>query len=177
MRVFCTFLAGLAAVTLSLSAPAAFAAEKNIGKALAVVDHASAQGQVGKRTLSVGAPVYLGDHVTTDAKGTAQLLFKDGTRMVVGPNSELVLDAFVFRSAAPENQVAMRALSGAFRFITGHANKDAYLINTPSATMGVRGTEFDIAVTPNETSVLLYTGTAAVCGNNAGCTVATGAPE
>ena len=162
---------------LTLMGTAANPAEEDIGEALAVIDQASADGEVGERTLSVGAKVYLGDKVATDDQGQAQLLFQDGTRMVVGPNSELVLDQFVFRSSAAENQFAMRALVGAFRFITGDAPKDAYIIHTPAATMGVRGTSFDISVGPDKTDVLLYTGSAAVCGKDAGCTIAKGAPE
>lgn len=176
MRFLTILSAGIPAAVLGLAAPAAHAAE-NIGEALAVIDQASAQGEVGDRTLEAGAPVYRGDKVVTDDVGTAQLLFEDGTKMVVGPNSALVLDQFVFRSGAAENQFAIRALTGAFRFITGDSPKDAYLIQTPAATMGVRGTKFDISVTPDDTSVLLYTGGAAVCGTNGECTFATGAPE
>ena len=176
MRIYSALPALLCVGAMAL-APAASSAAEGIGEALAVVDQASAQGEVGERELAVGAEVFLGDKVITDGIGTAQLLFEDGTRMVVGPNSELVLDQFVFRSGAAENQFAIRALTGAFRFITGNQPKDAYIIQTPSATMGVRGTKFDIAVMPDETQVLLYTGSAAVCGNNAGCTYATGAPE
>lgn len=177
MHVHSLLSTAISAATVALMATVGEAAEQGIGEALAVIDQASAMGEVGDRPLTKGTTVFLGDRVMTDSEGTAQLLFKDGTRMVVGPNSELMLDAFVFRSAAAENQFAVRALGGAFRFISGNSPKDAYLIHTPSATMGVRGTKFDISVAPDETSVLLYEGTAAVCGNNAGCTIATGASE
>lgn len=176
MRILSLRLAATAAGLLAVSATAAGPAE-GIGEARAVIEQASASGEVGERPLTVGAQVFLGDRVVTDGKGTAQLLFTDGTRMVVGPNSELMLDAFVFRSAAAENQFAVRALGGAFGFISGNAPSDAYLIHTPSATMGVRGTRFDIAVTAGETNVLLYQGEMAVCGNNMGCTTATAAPD
>ena len=155
----------------------ASAAEASIGEALAVVEATTVTGKAGKQNLTAGTELFLGDRLVTDASGTAQLLFSDGTRMVVGPKSELLLDAFVFRSGAAENQFAVRALTGAFRFITGDSPKDAYLIHTPTATMGVRGTSFDISVKPGETNVLVYTGTAAVCSNTAGCAIATGAPE
>ncbi len=143
-----------------------------VGEALAVIDNASTSGEVGERTLAVGMEVFLYDRVKTDAGGQAQLLFNDGTRMVVGPNSELMLDTFIFRSGAKDNQFTIRALNGAFRFITGDAQKDAYLIHTPSATIGVRGTIFDFSVTPGETSLLLLHGGATVCGNDGKCTLA-----
>lgn len=177
MRILPFLSAAIPVAALSLAATPLAAAEEAIGESLAVVDQASATGEVGDRVLGVGTEVYLGDRVITDGQGTAQLLFDDGTRMVVGPNSELMLDQFVFRSAAAENQFAVRAIGGAFRFITGDAPKDAYLVHTPSATMGVRGTIFDFTVTPGETSFLLYQGAATVCGTNAQCETAEAAPE
>lgn len=152
-------------------------AQESIGEALAVIEATTVTGKAGTQNLVAGAKVYLGDRLVTDNSGTAQLLFSDGTKMVVGPKSELLLDAFVFRSAAAENQFAVRALTGVFRFITGDSPKHAYLIHTPTATMGVRGTSFDISVKPGETNVLVYTGSAAVCSNSIGCVIAAGAPE
>lgn len=154
---------------IALAATPAAAAE-DIGEALAVIDQASTEGTVGNQKLSVGMKVLLGDRVLTDSAGEVQLLFNDGTRMVVGPNSELMLDEFVFRAGATENQFVVRALNGAFRFITGDAQKDAYLIQTPSATIGVRGTIFDFSVSAGETNLLLLHGGATVCGNDFGCT-------
>lgn len=153
--------AGLAA--LAVAAPAA----EDIGKSLAVIDQATASGEVGDRTLVVGEGVYLGDVVATDGQGEAQLLFNDGTRMVVGPNSQLMLDEFVFRGSAAENKFAVRALGGAFRFITGDGPSEAYEIHTPSGTMGIRGTSFDFSVTAQETKVLLYRGGVTLCGTTA----------
>ena len=164
------------ALGIALSASAAVAAEQ-AGEALAVIDQADVEGEVGERKLIVGMGVALGERVITDSGGEAQLLFNDGTRLVVGPNSSLILDEFVFRGGAAENQFTVRALGGAFRFITGESQKDAYLIHTPSATIGVRGTTFDFVVTPGETNLLLYKGGAAVCGNNGECTTAQAAEE
>jgi hypothetical protein len=157
------------ALAFSATATAAFAAE-GIGEALAVVDQASAEGTVGQRPLAAGAKVFLGERVKTDSIGEVQILFGDGTRMVVGPNSDMMLDEYVFRAGTAENQFVVRAFNGAFRFITGEAEKDAYLIQTPSATIGVRGTVFDFAVTPDDTNLLLLHGGVNVCGNDFGCT-------
>lgn len=171
MRFSNFFTAVSVTAGLALAGTLAEAAEE-AGEALAVIDQAEVEGEVGERKLVVGMGVALGERVITDSGGEAQLLFNDGTRLVVGPNSALVLDQFVFRGGAAENQFTVRALSGAFRFITGESQKDAYLIHTPSATIGVRGTSFDFAVNPDETNLLLYHGGAAVCGNNGECTTA-----
>ena len=161
--------APIVAASLLGAASTATTAADRIGEALAVVDRASASGEVGQRALLAGTEVYLGDTVETDGQGEAQLLFTDGTRMVVGPDSLMVLDEYVFRGGAAENKFAVRALSGAFRFFSGNSPSDAYEIRTPSGTMGVRGTEFDIAVTSDETKVLLYDGGVVLCGAETAC--------
>jgi len=162
----------ITAAAVSLSATTAPAAE-GIGEAMAVVDAASVSGQVGERTLAVGSRVFIGDLVVTDAVGEAQLLFSDGTRMVVGPNSSLVIDEFVFRGNAAENKFAVRALGGVFRFISGESGDSNYSITTPSATIGVRGTAFDLTVM-GWTKLVLLQGIATLCGEGNDCaTVAT----
>lgn len=164
----------LACLILVPFVSAAAAAQDGVGEAKAVIQQATASGQVGERTLAVGSTVFLGDAVKTDAAGEAQLLFLDGTRMVVGPDSALVIDQFVFRAQALENSFAVRVLGGAFRFISGNAPKDAYLIHTPAATIGVRGTIFDFTVVPDRTDLLLLEkgppdGGAVVCAPGADC--------
>ena len=85
--------------------------------------------------MAVGVSIYVGDLVATDSDGEAQLLFQDGTRMVVGPNSSLVIEEFLFRSTAAENKFAVRALGGAFRFISGEGGDTGFKILTPTAAI------------------------------------------
>ncbi len=163
----------LMAVAVSITATAAAQAD-GVGKAVAVIDAASASGQIGDRTLAVGSTVYIGDLVQTDGGGEAQLLFDDGTRMVVGANSSLVIEEFLFRGKAAENRFAVRALSGAFRFISGDSGDDNYIIRTPTGTIGVRGTAFDFTVAPaGGTKLLLLEGEATLCGKNGACATVT----
>jgi hypothetical protein len=159
MRIFTV----IAAAAVSLSATTALAAE-GVGEAMAVIDAASASGQAGDRTLAVGSRVFVGDLVATDANGEAQLLFTDGTRMVVGSNSSLRIDEILFGGNAAENKFAVHALAGAFRFISGDSGDRGYSIRTPSATISVRGTAFDFTVTPDgETKMVLLQGEAKLC--------------
>ena len=164
----------LMAAAFSVAATAAAQAD-GVGRAVAVIDAATASGQIGDRALAVGSAVYVGDLVQTDGGGEAQLLFDDGTRMVVGANSSLVIEEFLFRGKAAENRFAVRALSGAFRFISGDSGDENYTIRTPTGTIGVRGTAFDFTVAPEGgTKLLLLAGEATLCGESGACaTVAT----
>jgi hypothetical protein len=140
-------------------------AASEAGKAVAVVQSATATGNNGKRTLKAGMPVSIGERIKTNSGGQVQLVFTDDTKLVVGPNSSLVIEAYLFRSKGTVNKFAVKALGGSFRFITGKSPKKAYSIKTPAATIGIRGTSFDLTVgRGGEADVVLFSGEAEVCG-------------
>lgn len=158
-RIFLVFAA--TCTTFLISGPAAFAQAS--GETLAVDRSASATGKQGARALAVSDPVFMGDVIETDRTGLAQIRFQDDTRLVVGPNSSVTVDRFVLASSGSASEVSINAARGALRFITGTSNKQNYTINTPSATIGVRGTRFDVTVEENSTSVALYEGGVSIC--------------
>ncbi len=131
---------------------------------------AAAAGTTGRRTLQVDGDVFMGDKVQTGPGGEAQIQFKDATKLVVGPNSSMTIDAFVFDESNTARKVTMNATKGAFRFITGTSAKQAYTINTPTATIGVRGTRFDFTVAGNgEMTFAIFEGQARVCDRAGVC--------
>jgi len=133
------------------------------GVAVDVSPMAAVSGDAGDRTLVVDGPVYMGDVVRTGPKGLAQIRLRDDTRLVVGPNSYMTVDSFVF-SGGKARDISLNAVRGAFRFITGTSAKQAYTINTPTATIGVRGTRFDFSIDRRGRMALaLYEGAAQLC--------------
>lgn len=165
--------ASVATACIIFSAVAALdssAALEPSGTTVAVLQSAAASGATGSRTLQVEAPVFMGDRIKTGSVGEAQLRFRDQTRLVVGANSSLLIDSFVFNDDNTASKVGMRALRGSFRFITGVSRKQAYSIGTPSMTIGVRGTRFDFSVSRNgETTFALYEGGARLCDKGGQC--------
>ena len=145
------------------------------GTAVAVLQSAEADGNdFGRRVLAVQSPVFMGDKIVTGPIGEAQLRFRDETRLVVGANAQLVIDAFVFKNDTPRN-VSISAVRGAFRFITGSGPKQAYAIHTPTATMAVRGTKFDFSVGDDgQTNFVLYEGSVRLCSLSGRCIVLSG---
>jgi hypothetical protein len=140
------------------------AAQQPSGLVIAVIQSSQAEGQGGRRILEEEAPVFSGDRIVTGPIGETQVRFRDDTRLVVGPNSSMVIDAFVFNDDDTARQISVNALRGAFRFITGTSRKDAYSIATPTALIGVRGTEFDFTVDPRgDTSVAVFKGITRIC--------------
>ncbi len=121
-------------------------------------------------TIAEGDRVFQDQVVTTDATGVAQIEFLDGTRLAIGPGSILTLDSFVYASDASATKVAIGLARGSFRFITGNSGSDAYQITTPAATIGVRGTAFDLHATESgELAIAMIDGEVIVCPANGLC--------
>lgn len=116
------------------------------------VGFAQSEGQ-NPRTLGKGLALKQGDRLTTAESGSAIVKLQDGTRMTVRPNSEMVIQQYNFRENAPDNSMVMQLLRGGFRAITGLISKNApnaARVVTKTATLGIRGTDFDARVCTSE---------------------------
>ena len=157
----------VAVFAVLLGAPALAAS----GVAMGVDQNATLEGESGARVLAVGSDVFIGDKVVTDASGLVELRFSDRSRLVIGPLSSLVIEDYLLREDGSAGKFAVNALAGTFRFITGGAAKDRYLITTPTGTVGVRGTAFDLNVDAQQTSLLLFHGAVILCTLDDKCVV------
>jgi hypothetical protein len=136
------FVAVAAAFLLAPAAQAQSAGEVEFSRG---VGFAQTPGE-GPRTLGRGLPLREGDRLTTSDGATAIIKLNDGTRMTVRPNSELVLQQYQFRENAPDNSFLMQLVRGGFRAVTGVISKNspnAARVQTSTATIGIRGTDFD----------------------------------
>lgn len=132
-----------------------------IGKVFAKSGSPNAAGPGGNRALVEGSPVYEDDKVQT-GNGNVQIIFVDDTKLVVGPNSTLVIDRFLMRGGNRARKFSVNALRGTFRFISGHSAKNAYDIKTANATIGIRGTAFDFS-SGRATLVAVHAGRVTMC--------------
>lgn len=132
-----------------------------IGKVFAKSGSPSATGPGGSRMLLAGSPVYEDDRIKT-GNGNVQILFVDDTKLVVGPNSTLLIDRFLMRGGNRARKFSVNALRGTFRFISGNSAKNAYDIKTANATIGIRGTGFDFT-SGRATLVAVHTGRVRLC--------------
>ncbi len=101
-----------------------------------------------ERPILSGATLYRGDELETMAGASAVVVFRDQTRVTVRPKTRFKVQQYRFRKKAPEkNQTVFRLLRGGLRVVTGLIGKQNYKrfkINTPVATIGIRGTNFDL---------------------------------
>lgn len=155
-------LALLAAASVASAAvlPAVPAGLTSIGVAAAVrgAVRASAPGQPAGRVIGSGKPVYLNDHVTTGPDGRLQVLLLDETTFTLGPNSDMVLDEFVYDPATNAGKVSAQISKGAFRFVTGKVAKrkpSDMKVVLPVGTIGIRGTMVAGEVNGRDADVVL----------------------
>ena len=108
--------------------------------------------------LKAGDALKSGDVI--DTRGGAQVLIEmttDGSVVIVRPGSQVVLKDL---RAAGTLRDLLEVLSGRVRVKINHfgGKPNPVRVNTPSATIAVRGTEFSITVEGNETRVAVHTG-------------------
>ena len=121
-------------------------AQEPSGTAVDVRPDVDATGITGARVLEAPGDVYQGDLISTDPGGRAQIQFVDDTRFVVGPNSRVTIDEFIFNPNRTAESVLFTATKGSFRFISGSSAKEAYRVTTPTMTIGVRGSAYNFTV-------------------------------
>ncbi len=107
----------------------------------------------GKRVMSVGSAVDAGDTLITEAKTYARIRFTDASEVTLRPESRLMVEGFSFKQEEPaKDNAVFKLLKGALRTVTGlvgkRGNQDAYKLNTPTATIGIRGTQFIVEYVP-----------------------------
>lgn len=99
----------------------------------------------GARPVRTGEPVAPIDRIVTEADSAASLVLRDGTAIVLGPSSRLDLKQFHFDKATREGALQILLLRGSLRMVTGLIGKthpDAVRVETQTASIGVRGTDF-----------------------------------
>ncbi len=152
------------AVALTLLTALAVTAQP-IATVLAIEGNAS--GPQG--AIKVGDRIEDGLIIRTNTRTQLELEFDDGTRMAIGPNSELAVTAVLMNSNSGQaNRFAINTTVGSFRFLSGNSRREAYELTTPTSTIGIRGTEFDIFVENEVTAVTLYRGALELCLINSG---------
>ena len=99
------------------------------------------------RALKTGYPLFNGERIITSADSYAVLVFRDSGRVTVLPNTEFVVERFEYMAEAPaEGRSFFRLVRGGLRAVTGaigKARRSRYRMNTPVATIGIRGTAYD----------------------------------
>jgi hypothetical protein len=117
------------------------AAAEVVGAAAAVRPASTGTPPGGaSRTLQIGTDISAQERIETSASGSLQVMFVDKSTLTIGPNSNLLIDEFVYNAGGGTGQFAASLTKGALRFVGGQISHTAgATINTPAATIGIRG--------------------------------------
>src|SRR5258706_9770727 len=115
-----------------------------------MVIQANVAGQAGQ--TKVGDLVYLGDVVQTGADGRVGINFTDGTSFNLSSSARMALSEFVYDPNGKSNSTLFNLTKGTFTFVAGNIAKTGDMkIDTPVATMGIRGTTPRIEISDDGT--------------------------
>ncbi|MGJ7614995.1 MULTISPECIES: FecR family protein [unclassified Variovorax] len=102
-------------------------------------------GSGATRPANPGDAIGAVDRIVTGPDSSASVVLRDDTTLVVGPSSRLDLKEFHFDGTTHEGGMLLSLLRGSMRMITGligKTNPDAVRVETQTATIGIRGTDF-----------------------------------
>jgi len=112
----------------------------------------------GKDTIQVakGTEIKTNDKVETK-NGKVKIVFKDDTNVTVTESSSLIIDDFVYDPKSGAGKLGLKAAAGTVRYVSGSIAKDPknVKINTPTAAIAVRGTDFVMAVSETGASMIM----------------------
>ncbi|MDP3537803.1 MAG: hypothetical protein Q8S26_03775 [Azonexus sp.] len=158
----------LSLIFASLSGQSAIAADEVVanpdtGKLFANVwrvrGEVLASGKLGvPRKLREGSPVYVGEQIRASSTGEAVLRTADAGIVAVRPGAEFVPERFAAEGKSTDRQI-LRLITGSLRLISGwigQLNHPDHRVITPSATIGIRGTDHEPYVLPPEMATAVY---------------------
>lgn len=126
------------------------------------------------RILERGSPLYEKDTVVTDDSSSGEISFTDNSIVSLRPSTTFVIEQYHFDEKKPSSaagQYIMNLVKGGFRTITGFVAKakpENYKVKTPIATIGVRGTTYQMNCENGKCGVGLEKGTGVTISNQTG---------
>jgi hypothetical protein len=106
----------------------------------------------GSVPTKIGDAVFLGDLIQTGPDGKLGVTLADGTSFNMSANARIEVDEFVYDPKGHSNSALLSLTKGTFTFLAGSIAHDGDLkIDTPVATMGIRGTAPRVEILPDGT--------------------------
>jgi FecR protein len=117
------------------------AAQQPIGRVESVAGSASAVRNGVAIELNVGDLVFQGDVVQTLGNSTLAIAFSDGSAFTLNENARMTLNEFVYDPNSTSNSALINLVQGTVSFVAAQVAKTGHMrVDTPTATLGIRGT-------------------------------------
>jgi hypothetical protein len=142
-RCICSILA-LAGLTIPASG-----AETVVGSVKTVRGGAIVQRGTDTIRLREGTHLLLNDTLQTATDGWLGVILQDGTRISLGPNTELKVDRFIYEPVDGKFGLLLRLGRGALAYVSGKIaqfSPESVSVETPVGVLGLRGTHFAVSL-------------------------------
>jgi len=139
------------AAALLLATTAALADDTIIGYVKTAQGDASVVAAGMTIKAEPGTPVKTTNVLKTGPQGSLGITLKDNTLLSIGPDTELVVDDYVYNPAQDELKLVASLRQGSLNYVSGviaRLKPAAVSVRTPTGTIGVRGTHFVAKVVP-----------------------------
>jgi len=123
------------------AAPTAQQTPDPVGSVATLQGSASVTRNNATSALALRDPVYKNDVLQTKVDGTLGITFDDETTFTLKPNTRLAVDEFVYQEGATDNAAIFNVVRGTAAFVAAEvAHTGNMKINTPTSSLGIRGT-------------------------------------
>ena len=142
----------IAAAVMALCSTSQVLAE-SAGRVLALAGSGTIERAGQQLPLKPGVMVESGDVLAVGDASTLQVRFTDESVVALRANSQFKIENYQFNKNADTDRSLLGLLKGGMRTITGligKANQKNYLVQTPTATIGIRGTHFSVVSCNND---------------------------
>jgi len=161
------FLLAASALTTAWAIPA------HVGRiALSVGDVKRIDARGHSTQLKAGSPITEGDRIITGGDAVTIIVFIDEGRISLRSDSELLVRHYKVDPAGVQSRLDFNLVRGSVRQISGQAVKlqpDQYRLNTPVASIGVRGTDFLVRATSDAVEAFIHEGAIVLLPVTAAC--------
>ncbi len=122
-----------------------------IGRVLKMSGSASVIRNGVSVELNIGDPVQKGDVVQTGSNSSVGMTFVDGSAFGMNANARMVLNEMIFDPNGSSNSSLISLVQGTITFVAGQTAKNGNMrVETPVATMGIRGTAVLVEIGAND---------------------------
>ena len=150
------------AISLLVTVPALAAQEiGSVSEVLGDVDILRG-GKLPAETAKVGAKVAQGDVIRTKSGGKVQLNFKDDSALTIAPDSRVALNEYVYEPETNKREASIKIFQGLVHTVVNKViKKDTpdFTVETQTAVIGVRGTDYFTLVGPAISDIYNNSGT------------------
>ena len=141
--------------------PAGSAAQVAIGKVAFIIGQVIRKGPNGDEVLQKGDILYKGDEIEVIGAGRLLARMNDGTTFRLGQDARAVLTDFEYDESAQKGNFEATVIRGGFNYKSGGISKFAAggnhsKISTPTAVIGIRGSELDGTVSSTGETIVIH---------------------